>query len=423
MRSLLVLSAIVLIVSPTTSQTTFAAAPQAYDAASTGMYTSFNDGSGGGGSNYLRSPNQMLEQANQLGSDGKVKEALDVANRAYEQAKLDPAFVISYVEVLTDLANTEGESDKRILNDAIKAANSLHKSKICNGQSDAELSYHFMVTLGKLADSVITLNEKIGTQLYSAQGLIAGNLRNNPGYPSESLEVLGQPLLNLAKAYAFKNDSEGAFDAITAAFEIGYTEFDSVMEEPLFRDLDQSQLQDVVEVYQTTYREKIQAWSRRELANFKSFKVNFDVADIDGGRISSADTLGKVAVVDLWATWCAPCRDGIPHFIELKDNFDESKVEVIGISMDDTEAPASVVDTVKSFAIDSGINYTLGVGTETIKDQIPGKVLLPTTLFIDQTGTVRYVARGYHDYEQLAAITAQLSAELVSKPTIKTASR
>ena len=232
MRSLLVLSAIVLIVSPTISQTTFAAAPQA----NTGMYTSFNDGSGGGSSN-LRSPNQMLEQASQLGSNNQVKDALDVAKRAYQRAKHDPAFVISYIDLLSTLAMVEGEADKRILNDAIKAANSLHSSKICNGQSDAELSYHFMMTLGNLADSVITLNEKIGAQLYAAQGLIAQNLRNNPGYPSESLEVLGQPMLNLAKARAFKSNSGGAFDAITAAFEIGYTEFDSVLEEPLFESL------------------------------------------------------------------------------------------------------------------------------------------------------------------------------------------
>ena len=423
MRSLLVLLAIVLIVSPAISRTTFAAAPQAYDAATTGMYTSFNDGSGGGSSRHLRSPNQMLEQASQLGNDNKVKEALDVANRAYKQAKHDPAFVISYIELLSTLAMVEGEADKRILNGAINAANSLNSSKICNGQSDAELSYHFMMTLGKLADSVVTLNEKIASQLYAAQGLIAQNLRNNPGYPSESLEILGQPILNLAKARAFGRNSDGAFDAITAAFEIGYTEFNSVLEEPLFEDLDQSQLQEVVQLYQTTYREKLEDWSRRELANFKSFKVNFDVADINGGRIASNDTIGKVTVVDLWATWCAPCREGIPHFIELRNTFDQSKVEVIGISMDDTENPASVVDTVKSFSIDNNINYAMGVGTDAIKKQIPGKVLLPTTLFIDQTGTVRYVAQGYHDYEQLAAITSQLSAELVSTPTIKTASR
>ena len=423
MRSPLVFFAIALIVSSIISQTTFAAAPQAYDAANTGMYTSFRNGTGGGSGNQHRSPSQMLEQASQLAGDDKVNEALDIANRAYEQGKNDPAFVISYIELLTNLANAEGDVDKHILNIAIKAANSLNKSKICNGQSDAELSYYFMTTLGNLGDSTVALNEKIGAQLYAAQGLIAKNLRNNPGYPSESLEILGQPLVNLAKSRAFKNNSGGAFDAITAAFEIGYTDFHAVTDERMFENLDQTQLQEVVEVYQTTYREKVKEWSRRELANFKSFKVNFDVEDINGGRISSDNSIGKVAIVDLWATWCAPCREGIPHFIELKNNFDQSKVDVIGISMDDTEDPTSVIDTVKSFAIDNGINYTMGVGTDAIKNQIPGKVLLPTTLFIDQTGTVRYVAKGYHDYEQLAAITAQLSAELVSTPTMKTASR
>ena len=91
--------------------------------------------------------------------------------------------------------------------------------------------------------------------------------------------------------------------------------------------------------------------------------------------------------------------------------------------MDDTEDPASAVDTVKSFGIDNDVNYTLGVGTEAIKKQIPGKVLLPTTLFIDQTGTVRYVAQGYHDYDQLAAITKLLSSEFTSTNTFDTASR
>jgi len=422
MRSILVLSSIILIVSSITSQTTFAAAPQAFRAANTGMYTSFNDGSGGG-SAQSSSPGQMLERASQLGNNGKLKDAIEEADRAYEQGKHDPAFVISYVELLNQLGTLEGEVDKRILNKAINAANSLNNSKICNGQSDAELSYHFMTALGNLSESIVPLNEKIAGQLFRAQGKIAQNLRNNPGYPSESLEVLSQPLMNLAKAHAINKNSSKAFDALNTAFEIGYTEFESVVNDPLLANLDQTQLRDVVEVRQTAYREKVKQWSRRQLAGFNSFKVDFDVANLNGGRISSDDTVGKVTVVDLWATWCAPCRDGIPHFVQLEENFGGKKVEVIGISMDDTEDPASVVDTVKSFAIDTGINYTLGVGTDAIKQQIPGKVLLPTTLFIDQTGTVRYVARGYHNYDQLAAITNQLAAEITSTRRIKTASR
>ena len=422
MRSILVVCSIVLVVTSINPEATFAAAPQAFHASRAGAYTSFNGGSSSNSDQY-RSPGQMLEQANNLGLKGELNDALEIARLAYEQAQHDPAFVINYIEVLTDLAMVDGEANKNILNLVIKAANSLNKSKICNGQTDAELSYHFMVALGELADTVFDLNERIAAQLYSAQGKIARNLKNNPGYPSESLQILGQPLMNLAKANAIGKRAEEAFDAMTTAFEIGYTKFDDVIEDQVFADLDQARLEDVVSVHQTAYRKKVEQWSRTAVSSFESFKVDFDVANVNGGRISSDDAIGKVTVVDLWATWCAPCRDGIPHFIELKKKLGGSKVEVIGISMDDTEDPASAVDAVKSFGIDNDVNYTLGVGTEAIKKQIPGKVLLPTTLFIDQTGTVRYVAQGYHDYDQLAAITKLLSSEFTSASTFDTASR
>jgi thiol-disulfide isomerase/thioredoxin len=424
MRSLLVVCSIVLVASSMNPESSHAAAPQAYRASQPGVYTSFNGGSGGGGStDQSRSPGQMLEQASNLGHKGEISDAVDIANRAYERGQHDPAFVINYIEVLTELANIDGEASKSVLNFAIKASNSLNKSKICNGKSDAELSYHFMVAMGALADSVMELNERIAAQIYAAQGRIAQNLRNNPGYPSASIEILGQPLMNLAKANAIKRKPDASFAAMNAAFEIGYTQFDAVIESRVFAELDQARLEDLVSVHQSAYRRKIEQWSRTAVASFESFKVDFDVANINGGRITSDDAVGKVTVVDLWATWCAPCREGIPHFIELEENFGGDEVEVIGISMDDTEDPASVVDTVKSFGIDNDVNYTLGVGTEAIKKQIPGKVLLPTTLFIDQTGTVRYVAQGYHDYDQLAAITKLLSSEFTSAKSFDTASR
>lgn len=422
MRSTLVLCSIFLIVSSLNPESTYAVAPQAFHSSRSGAYTSLNDGSGGSSDQY-RSPGQLLEKANSLGQKGELSDAIKIADRAYQQGQHDPAFVINYIEVLAELATIDGEANKSILNLAIKAANRLNKTKICNGQSDAELSYHFMVAVGQLADTVFELNERIAGQLYSAQGNIARNLKNNPGYPSESIAILGQPLMNLAKANAIKKRPDDAFDAMRIAFEVGYTEFDAVSENQIFADLDQAKLKDLVSVHQTAYRKKVEQWSRVAVSSFQSFKIDFDVAHVNGGRISSDDIAGHVAVVDLWATWCAPCREGIPHFIQLQQNFGQDKVKVIGISMDDPEDPASVVDDVKSFGIDNDINYTLGVGTDAIKKQIPGKVLLPTTLFIDETGTVRYVAQGYHDYEQLAAITKLLSSEFTSTSTYDSASR
>ena len=404
------------------SQMVSAAAPQARHHDS-GMYTSFGGGSSSESGHQTKSPGQLLEQASQLGKDGRIVEAIKIANRAKKQAQHDPVFAINYIELLTQLANADGEPNSKILNIAIDAANKLHQTKTCNGQTDAELSYHFMVAIGDLADSVAPLNDKIACQLYAAQGNVARNLHNNPGYPHDSLEILGQPLVNLAKSYAFKKKSNAALNTLTEAFEIGYTEFDTVLEEPLFESVEQEALKNLVSEHQNVYRTKLEQWSRNELAKFKSLQVDYDVVNVNGGRISSEDTLGKVTVVDLWATWCQPCREGIPHFIELKKNFANKDINVIGISMDQPEDPAAAIDTVKSFGIDNDINYTLGVGTDAIKEQLPGKVLYPTTLFIDHKGTVRYIAKGYHDYDQLASITRLLDAEAAATKPMKTASR
>ena len=50
--------------------------------------------------------------------------------------------------------------------------------------------------------------------------------------------------------------------------------------------------------------------------------------------LNLSDYKGKVVILDFWATWCPPCRKGIPDLVELKDKFGEKGVEIIGISLD-----------------------------------------------------------------------------------------
>ena len=369
-----------------------------------------------------QTPLQTLERAVQWASNGKIKKGYSIASQAYSKGEHDPIFVAHYIDALTEMAQQKGTAfDKSILNSAITAANNLHKSKMCSGQGDAEIAYHFMKALGKLGDEVLTRNKRIAGQLYSAQGKIAQNLRHNPGYPSQSLNVLGAPMMNAAKAHAINNDEASAFETMQDAFDVGFTDFDGVKMDPVFADVDQTQLDQIVRQQRAAYKRKLVQWSRDELARFGQFQINFDVANVDGGRIKSADLKGKVAVVDLWATWCPPCREGIPHFVKLDHEYSSKKIAVIGISMDEPSDPASAVDTVKNFGIDNGIDYKLAVGTNAISSQIPGKVLLPTTLFLDQHGNVRYIASGYHDFMQLEAITKTLANEMMSAD--KTASR
>jgi len=336
--------------------TAFAVAPLAPQAR--GAYTSFADDQVYSPDGQGESADQMLARAEKVAGKGRLKSALTLATQAYSIAQHDPRFVINYIDAMTAMAKRKGKKyDKKLLNAAIKAANTLHKSKLCTGQGDAELAYHFMTSLGTLGGEVLSRNKKIAGQLFSAQGKIAQNLRNNPGYPSQSLTVLGGPLMNLARAHGINNDQVSALQTINEAFEVGYTDFDKVMMEGAFAKVDQDQLRETVRSHKIAYKKKLVRWSREQLAGFGQFQLNFDVANVNGGRINSNDLKGKVTVLDLWATWCAPCRKGIPHFVKLDHEYGSDKVSVIGISMDEPNDPASAVDAVKNFAIDNDIDY------------------------------------------------------------------
>ena len=67
--------------------------------------------------------------------------------------------------------------------------------------------------------------------------------------------------------------------------------------------------------------------------------------------------------------------------------------------------------TVSNFSQAQGINYDIALGDTSISSQLAGKMALPTTLFLDRDGRVRYIATGYHDYAKVEAITKVLLSE------------
>ena len=79
--------------------------------------------------------------------------------------------------------------------------------------------------------------------------------------------------------------------------------------------------------------------------------------------------------------------------------------------MDDPEAPNATLESVSNFAQTQGINYDIALGDTTVSSQLAGKMALPTTLFLDRDGRVRYIATGYHDYAKVEAITKVLLNE------------
>lgn len=107
--------------------------------------------------------------------------------------------------------------------------------------------------------------------------------------------------------------------------------------------------------------------------------------------LSLSDYSGKIVIVDFWATWCPPCRKGIPEFVELKSEFADKNVEVIGISLDDKKIQAEV----EKFIVDYKINYPVVWGNESVKYKYGGVRSIPTTFVIDTEGNVVSQYVGY----------------------------
>ena len=160
---------------------------------------------------------------------------------------------------------------------------------------------------------------------------------------------------------------------------------------------------------QALYNSEDQLVAYMNSADHQSFDFDFDLPGLDGKNVALADFRGKLLIVDIWGTWCPPCRMEIPHFVELRKNYAD-KMDIVGINYERGAADEAVTK-IQQFIDDEGVTYTCVIGDAETKDQVPEFEGFPTTLFLDAEGVVRLKVVGYHPYEKLEAIVLELLAQ------------
>lgn len=116
---------------------------------------------------------------------------------------------------------------------------------------------------------------------------------------------------------------------------------------------------------------------------------------VDGAAFRLSDYKDKVVVLDLWATWCGPCRLEIPHLVELQKEYGGKGVEVIGLT---TEDPESDEAKVRDFAKEFKINYKLGWSPREVSLALMnGNTSIPQTFVIAPGGRIVTKFRGFSD--------------------------
>ena len=127
--------------------------------------------------------------------------------------------------------------------------------------------------------------------------------------------------------------------------------------------------------------------------------------DANGASFKLADFFGKVMVVNLWATWCGPCRQEIPELVKLHKEFHSRGVEMIGLS---TENPAASAEKVRKFIQDFQIDYRIGWAPgEVAVPLMQGHEAIPQIFVISRDGRILKRFIGYS-----AAYASQLKQVL-----------
>jgi thiol-disulfide isomerase/thioredoxin len=114
---------------------------------------------------------------------------------------------------------------------------------------------------------------------------------------------------------------------------------------------------------------------------------DFSGTTLDGEVVQLSDLRGKTVLVNIFASWCGPCRAEAPHLVEV-DNLLGEDVVLLGLNLQEN------ISAVESFKQDFGIDFPLVLNEDGKLTEIYKPIGLPTSWFIDPDGVVRYVHAG-----------------------------
>lgn len=107
------------------------------------------------------------------------------------------------------------------------------------------------------------------------------------------------------------------------------------------------------------------------------------LTDLEGKERSIGEWRGKVVVLNFWASWCSPCREEMPEFKRLQEEFGDRGLQFIGIAIDEADA-------VREFLQASPVNYPILLGDEKTPDwanRLGNRIsALPFSVIIDRDG-------------------------------------
>ncbi len=133
--------------------------------------------------------------------------------------------------------------------------------------------------------------------------------------------------------------------------------------------------------------------ARAELGALPESLLQRPLKSLDNSSFRLADFGGRVVVVNLWASWCGPCRSEVPEYEKVRKEYAGRAVEFIGLT---TEDPRTSSDRVRQFVRNVNFGFRLGwADRETARTLMNGRSAIPQTLVIAADGRIVSHWNGY----------------------------
>ncbi|MEQ1906402.1 MAG: TlpA disulfide reductase family protein, partial [Pirellulaceae bacterium] len=249
-----------------------------------------------------------------------------------------------------------------------------------NGQGNPELSCQAANLIDVLGNQFRTSEQPVASDLFLKVGSIGRKLAQNPAFPAAARAGLAAYLISEARGEIMRCEEVRALAAVNEALTWGLVEFDKVLLDETIKDSPNfDQIKTAVESRRTQYRQSIQPTISSAVNNFQSFPFNFSLLNVEQARIAKSHyDDSEIMVVDIWGTWCAPCRASIPHLNNLQESYRDKGLKVVGIAMEQAETLEQRRESLRSFLEANEVNYDCLLGEPSVTQQIPNFKSYPT---------------------------------------------
>jgi thiol-disulfide isomerase/thioredoxin len=144
--------------------------------------------------------------------------------------------------------------------------------------------------------------------------------------------------------------------------------------------------------------------------------ADFEFEMIDGTKSKISDRKGKVVMINLWATWCGPCRMEMPHLVEMQNLYKDKGFTVLGLDIGGNDGQPEAVEDIQRFATGMKLNYELArIKPEMYRqfNKISNFNGIPQSYLIDREGHIRgvFLGGGGEVINKMKQTTASVMAE------------